>query len=87
MTQSDGLKALPPEGKGAPGASRNDFPTHAGGLGPHRAHAATNLLVGPGTPPGSETPTNMLPLLMMSYLTCLNNTLKSLESPKLNMIS
>jgi hypothetical protein len=21
------------------GASRNDFPTHAGGLGPHRAHA------------------------------------------------
>jgi hypothetical protein len=24
--------------QGCPGASRNDFPTHAGGLGPHRAH-------------------------------------------------
>jgi hypothetical protein len=27
-----------------PGASRNDFPTHAGGLGPHRAHAGQDTV-------------------------------------------
>jgi hypothetical protein len=49
MPRSDGPKALPPEGKGAPGASRNDFPTHAGGLGPHRAHAGRDAC-SPGSP-------------------------------------
>jgi hypothetical protein len=39
MPRSDGPRALPPEGKGAPGASRSNFPIHAGSLGPHRAHA------------------------------------------------
>jgi hypothetical protein len=39
MPRSDGPKALPPEGRGTPGASRLDFPIHAGSLGPHRAHA------------------------------------------------
>jgi hypothetical protein len=39
MPRSGGPRALPPEGKGTPGASRNDFPINAGSLGPHRAHA------------------------------------------------
>jgi hypothetical protein len=39
MSRSDGPKALPPEGRGTPGASCRDFPIHAGSLGPHRAHA------------------------------------------------
>jgi hypothetical protein len=39
MSRSDGPRALPPEGKGTPGASRRDFPIHAGSLGPHRANA------------------------------------------------
>jgi hypothetical protein len=36
MPRSDGLRALPPEGRVPPGASRRDFPIHAGSLGPHR---------------------------------------------------
>jgi hypothetical protein len=31
------------------GASRNDFPTHAGGLGPHRAHVGRDAC-SPGSP-------------------------------------
>jgi hypothetical protein len=42
MPRSGGPKALPPEGKGTPEASRRDFPIHAGSLGPHRAHAGRN---------------------------------------------
>jgi hypothetical protein len=42
MPRSDGPKALPPEGRGTPGASRRDFPIHARSLGPHRAHAGRN---------------------------------------------
>jgi hypothetical protein len=49
MPRSDGPKALPPEGKGTPGASRRDFPFHAGSLGPHRAHAGRNAC-SPGSP-------------------------------------
>jgi hypothetical protein len=49
MSQSDGPRALPPEGRGTPGASRHDFPIHAGSLGPHRAHAKHSAC-GPGTP-------------------------------------
>jgi hypothetical protein len=41
-SRSDGPRALPPEGKDAPGASCSDFPIHAGSLGPHRAHAGRN---------------------------------------------
>jgi hypothetical protein len=32
-----------------PGASHNDFPAHAGGLGPHRAHAGRDAC-SPGSP-------------------------------------
>jgi hypothetical protein len=39
MPRSDGPKALPPEGRGTPGASRHDFRIRARTLGPHRAHA------------------------------------------------
>jgi hypothetical protein len=42
MLRSDGPKALPPGGRGTPGASRRDFPIHEGSLGPHRAHAGRN---------------------------------------------
>jgi hypothetical protein len=49
MSRSDGLKALPPEGKGTPGASCHDFPIHAGSLGPHRAHAGHSAC-SPGSP-------------------------------------
>jgi hypothetical protein len=49
MPRYDGPRALPPEGKGAPGASRSDFPIHAGSLGPHRAHAGRNAC-SPGWP-------------------------------------
>jgi hypothetical protein len=49
MPRSDGPKALPPKGKGTPGASRCDFPIHAGSLGPHRAHAGRNAC-SPGSP-------------------------------------
>jgi hypothetical protein len=49
MSRSDGLRALPPEGKGTPGASRRDFPIHARSLGPHRAHAGRDAC-GPGSP-------------------------------------
>jgi hypothetical protein len=38
-----------------PGASRNDFPTHAGGLGPHRAHAGRDAC-SPGSPRRRATP-------------------------------
>jgi hypothetical protein len=47
MPQSDEPKALPPEGRDTPGASRRDFPIHAGSLGPHRAHAGHSAC-GPG---------------------------------------
>jgi hypothetical protein len=43
LLEDDGPKALPPEGKGTPGASRCDFLIHAGSLGPHRAHARQRL--------------------------------------------
>jgi hypothetical protein len=49
MPRSDGPKALPPEGRGTSGASRRDFPIHAGSLGPHRAHAGRNAC-SPGSP-------------------------------------
>jgi hypothetical protein len=49
MPRSDGPRALPPEGKGTPGASRRDFPIHAGSLGPHRAHAGRDAC-GPESP-------------------------------------
>jgi hypothetical protein len=50
MSRSDGPTALPPEGRGTPpGASRRDFPIHAGSLGPHRAHAGQSAC-GPGSP-------------------------------------
>jgi hypothetical protein len=49
MPRSDGPKALPPEAGVPLGASRRDFPTHAGSLGPHRAHAQHGAC-GPGSP-------------------------------------
>jgi hypothetical protein len=49
MPRSDGPRALPPKGKGAPGASRSDFSTRAGGLGPHRAHVGRDAC-SPGSP-------------------------------------
>jgi hypothetical protein len=49
MPRSDGSSALPPEGKGTLGASRRDFPIHAGSLDPHRAHAGRNAC-NPGSP-------------------------------------
>jgi hypothetical protein len=49
MSRYDGPRALPLEGKGAPGASRSDFPIHAGSLDPHRAHAGRNAC-SPGSP-------------------------------------
>src|SRR5690348_17343432 len=41
--------------QGCPGASRNEFPTHAGGLGPHRAHAGRDAC-SPGSPWRRTTP-------------------------------
>jgi hypothetical protein len=49
MSRSDGPRALPPEGRGTPGASCRDFPIHAGSLYPHRAHAEHSAC-GPRTP-------------------------------------
>jgi hypothetical protein len=49
MPRSDGPKVLPLEGRGTPGASRHDFPTHAGSLGPHRANAELSAC-GPRSP-------------------------------------
>jgi hypothetical protein len=49
MPRSDRPKALPPEGRGTPGASRRDFPIHARSLDPHRAHAEHSAC-GPGSP-------------------------------------
>jgi hypothetical protein len=49
MPRSNGPKALPPGGRGTPGASRRDFPIHAGSLGPHQAHAGHSAC-GPGPP-------------------------------------
>jgi hypothetical protein len=49
MSRSDRPKALPPEGRDTPGASRRDFPIHAGSLGPHRAHAEHSAC-GPRSP-------------------------------------
>jgi hypothetical protein len=48
-SRSDGPRALPPEGKGAPRSIAQQFPIHAGSLGPHRAHAGRNAC-GPGSP-------------------------------------
>jgi hypothetical protein len=47
MPRSDEPKALPPKGRGTPGASRRDFPIHAGSLG-HTRHtrAATPAALG-----------------------------------------
>jgi hypothetical protein len=47
--RSDGPRALPPKAGVPPGASRRDFPVHAGSLGPHRAHAE-HRACGPGSP-------------------------------------
>jgi hypothetical protein len=44
-----GRKLYLPKARVPPGASRNDFPTHAGGLGPHRAHAGRDAC-SPGSP-------------------------------------
>jgi hypothetical protein len=49
MPRSDGPRALPPEGRGTPGASRRDFPIHAGSLGPHRANTEHSAY-GPWSP-------------------------------------
>jgi hypothetical protein len=49
MPQSDGPRALPPEGKGTPRASLRDFLIHAGSLGPHWAHAGRDAW-GPRSP-------------------------------------
>jgi hypothetical protein len=49
MSRSDGPKALPPEGRATLGASRRDFPIHAGSLGPYRAHAQHSAC-GPRSP-------------------------------------
>jgi hypothetical protein len=38
-----------PKARVPPGASRRDFPIHAGSLGPHRAHAGRDAC-GPGSP-------------------------------------
>jgi hypothetical protein len=44
-----GRKLCLPKAGIPPGASRRDFPIHAGGLGPHRAHARHSAC-GPGLP-------------------------------------
>jgi hypothetical protein len=44
-----GRKLYLPKARVPPGASRNDFPTHAGGLRPHRAHAGRDAC-SPGSP-------------------------------------
>jgi hypothetical protein len=49
MPRSDGPRALPPKARVPPGASRSDFPIHAGSLGPQRAHAGRNAC-SPGSP-------------------------------------
>jgi hypothetical protein len=49
VPRSDGPKALPPKGRGTPRRSHRDFPTRAGSLGPHRAHAQHGAC-GPGSP-------------------------------------
>jgi hypothetical protein len=56
MPRSDRLKALPPEGRDTPRASRRDFPIHAGSLGPHRAHARHSAC-DPG-PPRQRAPSS-----------------------------
>jgi hypothetical protein len=50
-----GQKLCLPKARVPPGASRNDFPTHAGGLGPHRAHAGQDAY-SPGSPRRRTTP-------------------------------
>jgi hypothetical protein len=50
MSRSDRPRTRPPKAKGTPpGASRRDFPIHAGSLGPHRAHAGRDAC-SPGSP-------------------------------------
>jgi hypothetical protein len=50
MPRSDGLRALPPEGKGTPpGASHRDFSIHVGSLDPHWAHVGRDAC-SPGSP-------------------------------------
>jgi hypothetical protein len=44
-----GRKLCLPKAGVPPGASRHDFPIHAGSLGPHRAHAELSAC-GPGSP-------------------------------------
>jgi hypothetical protein len=44
-----GQKLCLPKARVPPGASHNDFPTHVGGLDPHRAHAGRNAC-SPGSP-------------------------------------
>jgi hypothetical protein len=44
-----GRKLCLPKARVPLGASHNDFPTHAGGLGPHRAHAGRDAR-SPGSP-------------------------------------
>jgi hypothetical protein len=44
-----GRKLCLPKARVPPGASRRDFPIHAGSLGPHRAHAGRNAC-SPGSP-------------------------------------
>jgi hypothetical protein len=50
-----GQKLCLPKARVPPGASRNDFPTHAGGLSPHRAHAGRDTC-SPGSPRRRATP-------------------------------
>jgi hypothetical protein len=54
MPRSDGPKALPPEGRDTHRASCRNFPIHAGGLGPHRAHVGHSAC-GP-RPPRQRAP-------------------------------
>jgi hypothetical protein len=52
---SMGRKLYLPKARVPPGASRNDFPTHARGLGLHRAHAGQDAC-SPGSPRQRATP-------------------------------
>jgi hypothetical protein len=56
-----GRKLCLPKARVPPGASRNDFPTHAGGLGPHQAHVGRDAC-SPGSPRRRTTPSQPLSL-------------------------
>jgi hypothetical protein len=60
MSRSNGPKALSPEGRGTPGASRRDFLIHTGSLGPHRVHAEHSAC-GPRTPRQRAPPRSSSP--------------------------